>query len=211
MTSSSTLREPVEFEPNTPVEVALKFAQGKPIETRTGPRVMFSLTDGRVMFLDPEPARLIEGLKARAGEKITVCMQWTGKRGDARQWTAWLATDTELRRAQADARAQGDRWTDRKLEDKMVKREQIAREQSTPPRPSAEAPSGPTPVAKPAMAPQQMLEPASLMLLSQTRQLVDVYWFALSYARKEYGDQVSAEVVLGLVQSAAAGTKHAGR
>ena len=51
-------------------------------------------------------------------------------------------------------------------------------------------------------APAQMLEPESLALLSQSRQLIDVFWLALSYARKEYGDQVGAAEVAALVQAA---------
>jgi hypothetical protein len=192
----SGLREPVEFEPNKPVEMALKYSQGKTVNTRTGERVMFSLVDGRVMFLDPEPAAKIAALGARAGEKICVCMQWSGKRGDPREWTAWLSTDSELRRAQSDARANGDKWNDRRLEDKMIQRVESA----------AQAP----PIAAAAPAAQQMMSPESLALLSQCRQLVDVFWFTLSYARKEYGDQVSAQTVLGLVQAAAA-PKKAGR
>ena len=47
--SAAFMRETVEFEPNKPLEVALKFAQGKVVDTRTGPRVMFSPVDGRVM------------------------------------------------------------------------------------------------------------------------------------------------------------------
>jgi len=178
----------VEFEPNTPVELALKFAKGKVLDTRSGQRVMFSLADGRVMFLDPDPARTVDALGARAGEKICICMQWTGKRGDPKEWTAWLSTDTELRRAQAAARENGGRWNTQQLEKKMIQRETAA----------AIAPAVKT--APP--APAQMLEPESLALLSQSRQLIDVFWLALSYARKEYGDQVGAAEVAALVQAA---------
>lgn len=203
MVSPRPLREPVEFEPNKPVEVALKFAQGKTVQARTGPRVMFSLVDGRVMFLDPEPAAKIAALGARAGEKIVVCLEWSGKRGDPREWTAWLATDTELRRAQAEARGKGDRWNDRKLEEKMVQREKAAAAPAT-------GPTAAPPIAPAPMAAQQMLNPESLVLLSQCRQLVDVFWLTLSYARKEYGGGVSEATVLGIVQAAAA-PKKAGR
>jgi hypothetical protein len=38
--------------PNVPVEIALLYAVGKPVEGRDGPRQMYTLVDGRVMFLD---------------------------------------------------------------------------------------------------------------------------------------------------------------
>lgn len=197
------LRETVEFVPNTPVELALKFGQGKEIQTRNGPRYMFSLTDGRVMFLDPEPAAKVQALGAKPGEKICVSMQWNGKRGDPREWTVWLATDTELRRAQAEAREKGDRWTERKLEDKMVQREKV--------QAIADPPAAP-PIPKAAgVAPAQMLNADSLALLSEARQLIDVYWFALAYARKEYGDGMSDSAVLALVQGAQAARRKGGK
>jgi hypothetical protein len=116
------LRDVVKFEPNQPVEVALKYAAGKTVRGIGGDRVMFSLVDGRVMFLDPEPARQVDALGVKPGEPFQVCMN--GKRGEPRSWTAWLSAETEQRRAQADARAKGDTWTERKLEEKMVLREE---------------------------------------------------------------------------------------
>jgi hypothetical protein len=56
------------FEANTPVEVALKFDGG-----RYGPRVLYSLADGRLMYLEPEAARRIDELKITAGEQFSIC------------------------------------------------------------------------------------------------------------------------------------------
>lgn len=53
-------RDVVEFPPNTPATVALKYGQGKIISGQYGERVMFTLTDGRIMFLAPEVAGQIE-------------------------------------------------------------------------------------------------------------------------------------------------------
>jgi hypothetical protein len=115
-------RDVVKFEPNQPVEVALKYAAGKTVRGIGGDRVMFSLVDGRVMFLDPEPARQVDALGVKPGEPFQVCMN--GKRGEPRSWTAWLSADAEQRRAQAEARAKGDRWTERMLGEKIERREE---------------------------------------------------------------------------------------
>ena len=60
----------VEFPPNIPQELRLKFADGKPITTKRGPRVLFTLTDDRVMFVDPPVADKIQALKLAPGEKF---------------------------------------------------------------------------------------------------------------------------------------------
>ena len=53
-------REVIEFPPNTPVPLALKYNQGKVISGQYGERVMLTTTDNRVAFLDPEVAGQIE-------------------------------------------------------------------------------------------------------------------------------------------------------
>jgi hypothetical protein len=119
------LRDVVKFEPNKPVEIALQYAAGKVVQGIGGDRVMFSLADGRVMFLDPEPARQVNALGVKPGEPFQVCLQWSGKRGEPKQWTAWLSADAEQRRAQAEARAKGDTWTDTKIETGIARRKEI--------------------------------------------------------------------------------------
>lgn len=55
-------RQVVEFPPNVPVTVALKYPQARTVSSQYGERFMFSLADGRVMFLDPEVGGRIEAL-----------------------------------------------------------------------------------------------------------------------------------------------------
>ena len=67
-------REVVKFAPNVPVEVALKYAMpGKIISTRAGERVLYTLADERVMFMDLGVARKIEDLGVNVREKFFVC------------------------------------------------------------------------------------------------------------------------------------------
>ena len=64
------------FEMNVPVEVALKEAgPGKPIEGRYGNRVMYTLTDERVMYVAPIVASRISDLGVQPGELFHVCKQ----------------------------------------------------------------------------------------------------------------------------------------
>jgi hypothetical protein len=58
--SQRTPREVVDFPPNTPVPVAPQYGQGKTISNQHGERMIYSLTDGRVMFPDLAVARQIE-------------------------------------------------------------------------------------------------------------------------------------------------------
>src|ERR1035441_8840700 len=84
----------VKFAPNVPVEVALKFAMpGKIISTQSGERMMYTLADDRVMFLDLGVARKVEDLGVNVREKFFVCMPPAGKK-DAK-WNVWRSPETE--------------------------------------------------------------------------------------------------------------------
>ena len=61
------------FEANTPVQVALKFDGGRDVEGRYGPQVLYTLADGRLMYLEPKAARRIDELKITAGEPFSIC------------------------------------------------------------------------------------------------------------------------------------------
>ena len=87
-------KEVVKFAPNVPVEVALKFAlPGKIISTHTGERVLYTLADGRVMFLDLGVAKKVEDLGVNVREKFFVCRPEAGKK-DA-EWNVWREPETE--------------------------------------------------------------------------------------------------------------------
>ncbi len=67
-----TPREVVEFASNVPVTVSLKYGQGKTVSSQYGERVMYSLVDGRVMFLDLATASQIEHLAINVQESFTI-------------------------------------------------------------------------------------------------------------------------------------------
>lgn len=79
-------REVVDFPVNVPVTVALKYSQGKTVSSQYGERIMFSLVDGRVMFLDPQIAAQIEPLGINVRENFTITKKWDGQRDSLVAW-----------------------------------------------------------------------------------------------------------------------------
>jgi hypothetical protein len=86
--------ENIKFQTNIPLTFALKFAEGKAVQSQYGgeDQVLFTTTDGRRMYLSPYAAKKIEAVGARPGEAITVCKREV-VRGNRRgiEWEAKLA------------------------------------------------------------------------------------------------------------------------
>lgn len=74
--NSRSPREVVEFPTNEPVTVALKYGHAKTVSSQYGERFMFSLADGRVMFLAPEVGSKIEALGINVRENFTITRKW---------------------------------------------------------------------------------------------------------------------------------------
>src|SRR5450755_3715753 len=91
-TGSRERRTPVNilrFQTNTPTEVALDSPQGTIVEGRYGDRVLFHLTDGRVMYVPPIVARKIETQGIAPGEPFELCKTQV-KNGRLRSIEWWL-------------------------------------------------------------------------------------------------------------------------
>lgn len=63
----------IRFEMNVPTEVILQSSQGVSVEGRYGPRMMFTLEDGRLMYVPPIVASKIEAAGIIAGERFQLC------------------------------------------------------------------------------------------------------------------------------------------
>jgi len=122
-TSNGDLRPILELQPNVPVELALAYAQGKPVQN--GQRVMFTLTDDRVLFLDRDQARKIEQLKVKPREPFGLTLKWSGKRGDPKDVVAWLSPEAEKTRARSDAEAIGDTWSAHRLAQSIERTKEV--------------------------------------------------------------------------------------
>jgi len=84
--SQRTPREVVDFPPNTPVPVALQYGQGKTISNQHGERMMYSLTDGRVMFLDLAVAGQIESAGINVRELFTITRKADSQKASPSIW-----------------------------------------------------------------------------------------------------------------------------
>jgi len=100
--AASPKSEVVEFIPNQPQLVAVKFPRPKIIQGQYGERAMYGLTDGRVMFLDMGVAEKITTAAVKAGEPFWICLKWDGRRGSPRTWEVWLDPNAEKQRAVAE-------------------------------------------------------------------------------------------------------------
>ena len=77
----------VRFQINTPVEVALASPGGKLIQGRYGDRVLFHLTDGRIMYVPPVVATMIEKQAIAPQEYFELCK--TEHKNDRRRSIEW--------------------------------------------------------------------------------------------------------------------------
>lgn len=66
------MREIIRFETNVPVTVTLKYPEGKEMDGRFGPQVMFTTDDDRLFFLNPPEASRLHALRLKA-EPVTIC------------------------------------------------------------------------------------------------------------------------------------------
>ena len=79
-------REVVDFPVNVPVTIALKYPQGRIVSGQYGERIMFSLQDGRVMFLEPKVGGQIETLGINVRENFTITRKWDGQKDSPVSW-----------------------------------------------------------------------------------------------------------------------------
>ena len=61
------------FHLNIPTEITLERSEGTLVQGRYGDRVMFSLADGRVMYVPPFVANKIQAEGVAAGERFELC------------------------------------------------------------------------------------------------------------------------------------------
>lgn len=67
------MAEIIRFDLNIPQTVTLKYAGGKEVEGRYGNQFMYSLADGRVMYVDPDVAAKITEQAIAPGQPFAIC------------------------------------------------------------------------------------------------------------------------------------------
>lgn len=80
----------VEFVPNTPLSLAVKYPKPKIGKRPDGADyAMFTTVDERVMFLDLQDAQKITDLHLHSGESFQMVLKWSGKRGEPKTFVVW--------------------------------------------------------------------------------------------------------------------------
>ena len=80
--------EKVQFQTNIPVEVALKYSDGKDVTGQYGDQVLYTLTDGRVMYVPPIVKKKIEKAGIARGELFTITK--AERKNGTRRTIEWL-------------------------------------------------------------------------------------------------------------------------
>src|SRR5215469_13593748 len=91
--------EKLKFTPNVPIQIALKYSQGKIISGRWGKQMLFTLTDGRRMYVPVDVASKINTLEVNVNEPFCICKRWNGQRSQPVRWDVWLTPEAEKTRA----------------------------------------------------------------------------------------------------------------
>jgi hypothetical protein len=87
------MSDKVQFQTNVPVEVALKYNDGKEVNGQYGDQVLYTLTDGRVMYVPPIVKRKIDELGIGRGELFTLTK--AEKKNGTRRTIEWLVAAGE--------------------------------------------------------------------------------------------------------------------
>jgi hypothetical protein len=93
------MSEKIQFQTNIPVEVALKYADGKDVTGDYGDQVLYSLTDGRVMYVPPIVKKQIQDLDIAKGELFTITK--AEEKSGTRRTVKWLVTASAARAARS--------------------------------------------------------------------------------------------------------------
>ncbi len=82
------MKERVVFEANVPVSAMLAYADGLKVQGRFGDQVMYSLTDGRVMYVPPVVRDKLVELGIRQNEPFDICR--AERREGNRRFVDWV-------------------------------------------------------------------------------------------------------------------------
>lgn len=91
------MSEKIQFQTNIPVEVALKYSDGKEVTGQYGDQILYTLADGRVMYVPPIVKKRIDELGIGRGELFTITKA-EKKNGTRRsiEWVIAAGADTEI-------------------------------------------------------------------------------------------------------------------
>src|SRR6202790_5568122 len=82
------MSDKVQFQTNVPVDVALKYNDGKEVTGQYGDQVLYTLTDGSVMYVPPIVKKKIDELGVGRGELFTITK--AEKKNGTRRTIEWV-------------------------------------------------------------------------------------------------------------------------
>jgi hypothetical protein len=203
----------VRFQSNVPEKVALAYPDSVLKDGMYGPRVRYTLTDGRLMWLDPDVAARINTMAIPPQQEFWIVKREPAGRGQKTRWDIYLEDPTPLA---------GESPLERDL---RLSLHEIERQRSIPEAESAPVPAQPpsAAVANPVCSPptpcvQQVAltvvsrkQPAwAQTLVGQTNQLVDAYAECMLHAA-QHGLTIKPEDVRTLLVTAFINLSQRGR
>jgi hypothetical protein len=100
------MKERVVLEANVPVTATLAYADGLRVQGRFGDQVMYSLTDGRVMYVPPMVRDKLVELGIRQNEPFAICR--AERREGNRRFVDWVVQEDSSAAPAQNATAHGD-------------------------------------------------------------------------------------------------------
>ena len=206
-------RECVSFQSNVPEKVALAYPDGVLKDGMYGPRVRYTLTDGRLMWLDPDMAARINTMAISPRQEFCIVKRKPAGRGQKTRWDIYLEDPTPL---------EGESPLERDLRlslHKIESQRAMSKEQCALPQLQQGSVSSPGPDRTPPSPDFQQLtlsvvskkQPAwAQTLVGQTNQLVDAYAECILHAA-QHGLIVKPEDVRTLLVTAFINLSQRGR
>src|ERR1700730_3736103 len=87
------MSDKVQFQTNVPIDVALKYNDGKEVTGQYGDQVLYTLTDGRVMYVPPIVKKKMNELGIARGELFTITK--AEKKNGTRRTIEWVVGTDE--------------------------------------------------------------------------------------------------------------------
>jgi hypothetical protein len=196
-------RHYVSFQLNVPERIALAYEDGVLKDGMYGPRVMYTLMDGRIMWLDPEVAQKINLAEIQPHQVFWLCKRRGAGKGAKTRWDLYLEDPTprseetglerDLRLSISQAQKQNGNGSDGHLAHAKV-----VPQVETPP--AVDATTAPHPTKAIARSPvEQQQLPWQEHMVSQANALTDVFAQVLAHVREAHGEGVTHEDVRTLV------------
>ena len=224
------MSEKIKFQTNLPVELALQFLQGKPVDSQFGGvQHLFSTTDNRVFFVSEMVGNIIadqlKKLGVQKGEPIEICKAEVTQ-GRGRKSIQWIVKKVGAAPGEQPdgtfavqtAPAAPESALERQLRQSIdtVRNGKPGTSAVTPAPGTAAAPNSEQPInngngSKPngngeahnGRPPEHNIHQGwAQVLLGQTNALIDVYAAALNYAGTKHGNAVKPEDVKTLLTTA---------